>query len=217
MQKRSHFEITEIHKKYLITYTTSEVTAMNQLKRYTIIGVIFVLITGTLAHFIYEWTGNNFITGLFTPVNESTWEHMKLLFFPMLLYSFFMIPKFKKRYRCIASSMYCGILLGTSLIPVIFYTYSGILGFNFFILDLFTFVFSVITAFYTAFKLTLTCKKQKYIVLLCVLILSITVCFLVFTYLPPNIGLFAIPPSGNSSYGGFPDTKPGLSVKNLLI
>lgn len=168
---------------------------MNQLKRYTIIGVVFVLITGTLAHFIYEWTGNNFITGLFTPVNESTWEHMKLLFFPMLLYSFFIIPKLKRRYRCIASSMYCGILLGTSLIPVIFYTYSGILGYNFFILDLLTFVSSVAAGFYAAFKLTLSCKMRKYTVLLCCLITIITICFLLFTYLPPNIGLFAIPTS----------------------
>ena len=41
---------------------------MKHLKRYTIIGIIFVLITGTLAHFLYDWTGNNDIVGLFTPI-----------------------------------------------------------------------------------------------------------------------------------------------------
>ncbi|MDD7025196.1 MAG: DUF6512 family protein, partial [Oscillospiraceae bacterium] len=58
---------------------------MNKLKCYTITGILFVIITGTISHFVYEWSQNNFILGLFFPVNESTWEHMKLLFFPMLI------------------------------------------------------------------------------------------------------------------------------------
>ena len=65
------------------------------LKRYTIAGLIFVLITGTLAHFAYEWSGCNRLLGLFFPVSESTWEHMKLIFFPLLLYSLFMTHKLK--------------------------------------------------------------------------------------------------------------------------
>ena len=42
---------------------------MKYIKRYTVIGAIFVLITGTLAHFLYNWFGKNNIIGLFTPVN----------------------------------------------------------------------------------------------------------------------------------------------------
>ena len=55
------------------------------LLNYSITGVILVSIVGTVAHFIYDWTGQNPIIGLITAVNESTWEHMKLLFFPMVL------------------------------------------------------------------------------------------------------------------------------------
>lgn len=71
---------------------------MKKLKLATVIGIIFVLITGSLAHFVYEWSGNNALAGLFTPVNESVWEHMKLVFFPMLLYSVWMISRFRKEY-----------------------------------------------------------------------------------------------------------------------
>ena len=60
---------------------------MNRLKRCTLIGILFVSVTGTLSHFLYQFSGNCFLTGLFSPVGESTWEHMKLLFFPMLFYS----------------------------------------------------------------------------------------------------------------------------------
>lgn len=42
---------------------------------------------GALCHFTYEWSGNNFIVGLFTPVNESVWEHLKLVWLPMLLWA----------------------------------------------------------------------------------------------------------------------------------
>ena len=71
---------------------------MKQLKHCTFIGVIFVLIAGTLAHFLYDWSGKNFVIGFFTPINESIWEHIKLLFFPMLIYAPILILKFRRKY-----------------------------------------------------------------------------------------------------------------------
>lgn len=42
------------------------------------LSVIAISIIGTLAHFIYEWAHHNRTIGLFTAVNESTWEHIKI-------------------------------------------------------------------------------------------------------------------------------------------
>ena len=56
---------------------------MHSSKRVMILAAIVVFVLGTLAHFVYDWSGQNSFIGLLTPVNESTWEHMKLLFFPM--------------------------------------------------------------------------------------------------------------------------------------
>lgn len=125
---------------------------MKHLKRYTVIGIIFVLITGTLAHFLYGWTGNNHIAGLFTPINESIWEHMKLVFFPMLIYSLIMILKFHRKYSCITSALSFGILVGTFLIPLFYYTYTFFLGTNIFILDISTFILSIVIAFWLSYK-----------------------------------------------------------------
>ncbi len=88
-------------------------------------GIIFVAITGTLFHFLYELSGNNFFIGLFTPLNESVWEHTKLIFLPMLIYYFYLDKKTKNTYSCIKSSMKSGILARVLLIIVLFYTYSG--------------------------------------------------------------------------------------------
>lgn len=166
---------------------------MNKLKLYTIAGAFFVIITGTLAHFVYEWSGKNFILGFFFPVNESTLEHMKLWFFPMFIYSFFMNKRLKDDYPCVTSSLLSGILLGTFLIPVIFYTYSGILGRNYVPLDIAVFVISVILAFWTVYRLTLSCKMDSCTFCLKIFILVVAVFFFAFTYLPPDIGIFIAP------------------------
>lgn len=166
---------------------------MKHLKRYTIIGIIFVLITGTLAHFLYDWTGKNPIAGLFTPVNESIWEHMKLLFFPMLIYSCMMIYKFHSKYSCITSALSFGILVGAFLIPLFYYVYTSILGKNVFILDISTFIVSIVIAFWLSYRLTLSCRLESYTSLLCILVCILFICFLVFTYYPPKTTIFQDP------------------------
>lgn len=166
---------------------------MKLLKRYTTIGIIFVLITGTLAHFLYDWTGKNHIVGLFTPINESVWEHMKLLFFPMLIYSLIIILKFHKKYSCITSALSFGILAGAFLIPLFYYAYTSILGKNVFILDISIFILSIVIAFWLSYKLTLSCRPEPYKFLLCTMMCILFVCFLVFTYHPPDVTIFQDP------------------------
>ncbi len=166
---------------------------MKDLKKYTIIGIIFVLITGTLAHFLYDWTKNNPIVGLFTPVNESIWEHMKLLFFPMLLYSLIMILKLRQKYSCITSALCFGILVGAFLIPIFYYTYTSILSKNVFVLDISTFILSIVIAFLLSYRLTRSCRLESYTLLLCILVCILFACFLVFTYHPPNATIFHDP------------------------
>lgn len=168
---------------------------MELFKKYTVIGTIFVLLAGTLSHFLYEWSGGNAVVGLFTPVNESVWEHMKLLFFPMLLYALFMIFRFQDDYPCTASSFCIGILAGTLLIPVLFYTYTGILGKDVFILDIGTFILSVLAAFLLSYRQMLSCKPKSHPALLCIPVCLLIVCFMIFTRRPPDLGIFQVPDS----------------------
>ena len=166
---------------------------MKQFKCYIIGGIIFTLLAGTLSHFLYEWTNQNFIIGLFAPVNESIWEHMKLIFFPMLSYSFVINFKFRKNYPCITSSLSFGILLGTLLIPIFFYAYTKIIGQDIFFLDIITFILSTILAFFAVYKLTFSCKIKPYAFLLYFVLYVCLICFLLFTYKPPNAEIFANP------------------------
>ena len=56
-----------------------------KIKTWQIITIFICLILGILLHFTYEWAGENIIVGIFSAVNESTWVHLKLAFYPMLI------------------------------------------------------------------------------------------------------------------------------------
>lgn len=183
----------KIHNGLKTTYTFYEVILMKQFKCYIIGGIIFTLLAGTFSHFLYEWTNQNFIIGLFAPVNESIWEHMKLIFFPMLFYSFIINFKFRNNYPCITSSLSFSILLGTLLIPIFFYMYTKITGQDIFFLDIITFILSTIIAFFAVYKLTFSCKIKPYAFLLYFVLCVCLICFLLFTYNPPNAEIFANP------------------------
>ena len=155
---------------------------MKALKRYCIIGTLFVIITGTLAHFVYDWSGHNYIVGFFFPVSESTREHMKLCFFPMLLYSLYMRHMLKDTLPCINSALPAGILVGTFAIPVLFYTYTGILGQNYLPLDIGVFVISVLLAFVVVYRLTSSCKSERFAGILWLSVAILGICFVWFTY-----------------------------------
>lgn len=51
-------------------------------KVFTVIGILFTMILGSLSHFFYGWSGDFFLVGLFSPVNESVWEHLKSAVLP---------------------------------------------------------------------------------------------------------------------------------------
>lgn len=166
---------------------------MKGLKSYIIKGIIFISVLGTLLHFAYEWSGNNFFVGLFTPVNESIWEHTKLLFFPMLLYSLYINKKISNQYPFISSAMILGMLSGVLLIIDLFYTYSGIVGFHTPPVDISIFYISVIMSFYIVYKTAVKYTKNNYSTILKILQLALICFYIIFTFSPPDIPLFVNP------------------------
>ena len=55
-------------------------------KKYNFYNVLFIFILGTLLHFTYNWSNNNFIVGLFSSTNESIFSHTKLLILPTFIF-----------------------------------------------------------------------------------------------------------------------------------
>lgn len=91
-------------------------------------GFLFTGALGTLLHFVYEWSGGSVLAACVSAVNESTWEHMKLLFVPLFLFSMVQICLLGRNYPNLPAVRALSVLTGMVLIPVLFYTYTGILG-----------------------------------------------------------------------------------------
>ena len=166
---------------------------MHKLKSVETLSCLITLAGGILLHFVYGWSGHSPLTAWIAPVNESVWEHMKLLFFPMLLYSLFLIGRLKGDFPCLPSSLWAGLLAGTLAIPLLYYGYTCILGRDVFLLDLGIFLLSVLIAFRIACRLALSCKGKPYGILLGCFVCILLACFLWFTYHPPKAGLFTDP------------------------
>lgn len=162
------------------------------LKKSNKIGFFIVLICGTLLHFTYQWSGQNPIVGLFSAVNESTWEHMKLLFIPSFLYFLLEYRKHGSSSKDLLTARTLGLLVGLAFIPVSFYTYSGIIGKNFMIADILIFAVSVFLTFY--FSSRFLSHPQRLTALAAFLILLLLlILFFWFTFFPPHIRLFLDP------------------------
>lgn len=165
---------------------------ITKIKGYLIISSIFISILGTLLHFTYEFFDKNFLIGSFSAVNESVWEHLKLLFFPMLLstlFGYFYIGKNVSTFLC---SETIGILASMLFIIVFFYTYTGIIGRSIVFLDITSFYVAVILGNYLTYKLiynNFNCNSIIAIIILIVILMS----FIIFTYFTPHIEIFRDP------------------------
>ena len=164
-----------------------------------LMGFAVTSLGGTILHFLYDWLGDAVWVAPISGVNESTWEHMKLLFWPMFLFasvqSFFF--RDRKDFWCVKA---CGILLGISLIPVLFYTYNGVVGKSPDWINIAIFFVSAAVAYFYETHLykkeKIRCKTPRLsFALLCIIAVS----FVIFTFLTPQIGIFKDPLSG--AYG----------------
>ena len=155
----------------------------------------FALVTfgGTILHFLYDWTGGSILVAPFSGVNESTWEHMKLLFWPLFLFALVQRLFFKNQenYWCVKLAE---ILLGLVLIPVLFYTYNGVIRKSPDYINIAIFFIAVAVAFiienYLFKSGSFQCSYNKFTFLI---IIFIGILFVIFTFIPPQLPLFKDP------------------------
>ena len=156
-------------------------------------GFAVTSLAGTLLHFLYDWSGNSVLTAPFSAVNESTWEHMKLLFWPAFIYAIVQSFFFRKRenFWCIKLR---GILIGLIWIPVLFYTYNGVIGKSpdWINISVF-FVSAAVSYIYEARqfgKEKASCSSPKIaFATLC----GIAALFILFTFFTPELNIFKDP------------------------
>ena len=157
-------------------------------------GFIFTSVMGTLLHFAYDLSNQNAFFSLFSAINESVWEHMKLLFFPMLVFAWIESRSFAEEYKSFWCVKLIGIVSGLVLIPTLFYTYTGVFGVSKDFINIAIFFLVVAFTYILETRLlkqgNVTCKSPRAAV---VILLVIALAFVVFTLNPPGIPLLQEP------------------------
>ena len=170
-----------------------------QIWLWQLVGFAVVSLFGTLLHFLYGWLGDSAWIAPFSGVNESTFEHMKLLFWPSFGFAAVQSLRFRDRrdFWCIKLR---GILLGLVLIPVIFYTYNGVIGSSPDWINIAIFFISAAAAFlYETMLFERSALPCSHPTLPIIILLFIGALFIIFTFATPILPFFRDPLTG--SYG----------------
>lgn len=122
-------------------------------KKITGLGILWTLVLGTLSHFFYQWSHENMLVGLFSPVNESVWEHLKLLFFPALTYMFIEQKAMGKVMPGLFGKNLLGLFAGLLVMPLLFYGYTAFSGKSILWVDIGIFCVCVSLTFLLPYKL----------------------------------------------------------------
>ena len=160
---------------------------------WSLFGLTFSAVLGTILHFLYDWTGLALVMP-FSAINESTWEHMKLLFVPAFVFSFIMNKYYGENSPKYWLIKLIGTVFGLILIPVLFYTYNGAFGKSPDILNVAFFFIAITLEFsleYILLKYSNINPKRYWYYLLSLVLIALL--FVIFTYYPPNLPLFISP------------------------
>ena len=160
-------------------------------------GFVFTGAAGTLLHFVYEWSGGSVLAAAFSAVNESTWEHMKLLFFPALVFSVVQVWALGRTYPDLLEGRGLSVLAGLALIPTLFYTYTGVLGFHVMWADIAVFFLAALGMCALEFRLLGRRRAALWRQVAGLLLLWVLAfLFVYWTFRPPHLGLWRDPVTG---------------------
>ncbi len=167
-----------------------------------IISFIFLSLFGTLLHFTHDWFKNGILLHIFSAINESTWEHMKLLVAPTLIVAIFQYIVLRDSYPNIFNSIFILLTVQIISIPLLYEPLRVVFKKVHFIITILIFFLSIIIGIFMEYIFLLSGYILFDESISLILILILTVLFGIFTYYPPKIFLFRDP--NTKRYG---DTK----------
>lgn len=157
------------------------------------LGIIVISIVGTLAHFLYDWTHQNRIIGLFAAVNESTWEHIKIALTPTILWSLYDGYLYGENRNYYLAKL-LSLLVIIVVIPLLFYGYKKLAKKDILILDIAIFYIAIILSQLTFYAiLSLSPLDRIFAYLSCIGLFVFFGCYMTLTLEPIRTSLFLDP------------------------
>ena len=168
---------------------------MKKIKKWEIWGAVITVILGSLLHFVFNWSGGSKIVALFGAVNESTWEHLKLAFWPTFFFAVIEYFVFARQVKNFFLASMIKLFSAPIIIVLLFYGWLVFFEDNF-IWDISIFVVAVILSYYISFRIMKIEKALGWEKISIFLILIGLIKFSLFTYFPPKTFLTKDPVQG---------------------
>ena len=167
--------------------------SLTKQQKWLLLGIPVIFLVAAAFHFVFDITGENKVVGLFVPVNESVWEHLKMLVLPIILWwSVYYIVRGEK--LGIDKNKWffgCLVALITALLfqLAFFYTYSQALGIESLALDILDTMLSVMIGQLVGMHVYRYSKGINWVVSIIILV-GIVFMFAWFTLNTPELPIF---------------------------
>lgn len=163
----------------------------HRIAAWEIAGILFIIAAGSLFHFVYSLTGNALAAGIFFPVNESVWEHLKLGFWAVVLYAIIEYRFIGGGQPAFIVAKAVGVLTLQLFILVIFYGYHLFTQRTILFLDISSYFVGAAVCQIVSMIILKRVKPGREAVAasVCFLVLHAAVLVL-FTFFPPKLPLF---------------------------
>jgi hypothetical protein len=179
------------------------------------VGIAVIILLGASLHFLFAWTGYWRPAALIAAVNESTWEHFKIGFWPTLLYALVEYPFLKRKTHNFWVAKCAALLTIPLVIAVLFYGYTAVTGQHILLADVVIFILSIVAGQGVSYRL-LTAGQIANRAVHRLAVAGIAVLVLLFSllsYYPPRNFLFRHPETGEygilASYEDHDHDEPG--------
>ena len=180
---------------------TSSKKETKNIFRWEMWGILFIVLFGALLHFTFEFSGGWSPLGVISAVNESVWEHLKLAFWPAVIWTIIEFFFVQRQAKDAGPNFILVKAIEAYIMPlvivVIFYSYTAFTGDSILAVDLSSFVIAVVIGQIVSYKLWRSLRLSKVYNSLGLAMLVIGVLlFAIFTFYPPEAGIFQDPVTG---------------------
>jgi hypothetical protein len=163
----------------------------NPTLKWELIGIAVISLLGSGFHFLFEAAGSWPPVGVFAAVNESVFEHLKLTFWPTVIYSAATYKLVKGAAHNYFAAKAAALYIMPLTIIVLFYGYTTLTGMENVIIDIFIFFVAVACgqlAGYRVMRIHPLPMCTVWLSLACIIVLAAVYGLL--TFYPPHVSFF---------------------------
>ncbi len=117
-------------------------------KKIIIIACIVSILFGVFLHFVYDLSGHNTIVGIFAPVNESVWEHLKLILIPFTAFGIAFYFYTKRKFSNLLLVTLFGNIVGMFVVTTLYYLGDAIFATDNMIYNIIIYIVGVMSSYF---------------------------------------------------------------------